>query len=254
MIEKTVSLPRSGKTMEVFVVHPEGSGPFAPVVMYMDMWGMREVLRDLARRVATVGYCCVLPDFYYRGGKVRYAEADDARLGKSFADVSPERQALLQSAMGGLSDAMVLEDTVSLFEFLDGCDWVRPGPVGTIGYCMGGRHVLCVAGKFPGRVKASACLHGAYLVSDAEDSPHILATRAQGEIYFGHAERDKYASADVVERVNSALKGLAVRNTSRVHPGAQHGYAIPDRDVFDKHAANADWEQIFAMLRRQVPV
>jgi carboxymethylenebutenolidase len=240
--------------MELFVVHPEAGGQFAPVVMYLDMWGMREVLRDLARRVATMGYCCVLPDFYYRGGKVRYAEVDDARLGKSFADVTPAHQGLLQSAMAGLSDAMVLEDTAALFDYLDGCDWVRPGPVGTIGYCMGGRHVLCVAGKFPERVKASACLHGAYLVNDQDSSPHFIARRAQGEMYFGHAQQDKYASADVVERVNSSLKACAVRNTSRVHPGAQHGYAIPDRDVYDKHAANFDWEHIFAMLRRQVPV
>ena len=35
-----------------------------------------------------------------------------------------------------------------------------------------------------------------------------------------------------------------------VHPGADHGYPLPDRDVFDKHAANRDWEIIFAMFRR----
>jgi carboxymethylenebutenolidase len=35
-----------------------------------------------------------------------------------------------------------------------------------------------------------------------------------------------------------------------VHPGADHGYPLPDRDVFDKRAANRDWEIIFAMFRR----
>jgi len=39
-----------------------------------------------------------------------------------------------------------------------------------------------------------------------------------------------------------------------LHKGAHHGYALPDRDVFDKHAANRDWELIFAMFRRQIPL
>ena len=252
MIEQTVDLPRSGKSMEIFVAHPDEGGPFPPVIMYMDMWGMREVLRDLARRVATVGYCCVLPDFYYRGGRVRYAEQDDARLGKSFDDVAPGRQSALRSAMDGLSDAMVVEDTEALLQYLDGCDWVRPGPIGAIGYCMGGRHALCVSGKFSERVRATACIHGAYLANGNADSPHLIARRARGEIYLGHAENDRYAAADVAATVSAALEGCALRARSVVHKQAQHAYAIPDRDVFDKHAANRDWEHIFAMLRRQV--
>ena len=253
MIEETFQLPRPGNAMETFVVRPGEGGPFPVVIIYMDMWGMREVLRDLARRIAAVGYCCVLPDLYYRQGQVRYSDRDDGRAGKSFADLSPERQSALQSAMAGLTDAMVLEDTRAMFGFLGGCEWAHRGPVGIIGYCMGGRHVLCVAGNFSGRVKAAACIHGAYLVRDGADSPHRMVREASGEIYFGHAEKDRYAPADVAATVDAALEGCSVRSVSVVHRNAQHGYAIPDRDVYDKHAANRDWEQIFAMLRRQLP-
>ena len=35
--------------------------------------------------------------------------------------------------------------------------------------------------------------------------------------------------------------------------GAEHGYALPDRDIFDKKAAERDWELIFAMFHRQIP-
>ena len=38
-----------------------------------------------------------------------------------------------------------------------------------------------------------------------------------------------------------------------VHPGTVHGYALPDRDIFDKKAAERDWELIFAMFHRQIP-
>jgi hypothetical protein len=35
-----------------------------------------------------------------------------------------------------------------------------------------------------------------------------------------------------------------------LHAGALNDYALPDRNVYDKHAANRDWENIFAMFRR----
>ena len=64
---------------------------------------------------------------------------------------------------------MVVEDTGALIEFIDHGEPVRPGGIGSIGYCMGGRHVLCVAGACPERFIAGASLHGTSLVSDRED-------------------------------------------------------------------------------------
>jgi carboxymethylenebutenolidase len=39
---------------------------------------------------------------------------------------------------------------------------------------------------------------------------------------------------------------------TQVHSGARHGYALPDRDVHDRAATEADWANIFAMFRRQL--
>ena len=44
-----------------------------------------------------------------------------------------------------------------------------------------------------------------------------------------------------------------VKYRYEVHAGAAHGYALPDRDIFDGRAAARDWEIFFAMLRRQLP-
>jgi hypothetical protein len=67
-------------------------------------------------------------------------------------------------------DAMIVADSVAILDFLTKGDPVRPGGVGSIGYCMGGRHVMCVAGAYPQRFVAGASLHGTPLVSDADDS------------------------------------------------------------------------------------
>ncbi|HEX9464880.1 MAG TPA: dienelactone hydrolase family protein [Alphaproteobacteria bacterium] len=252
MIERTIQLRREGGEMETFIAHPSAGGPFPAVMLYMDMWGMRTAVTDIARRIAAAGYYCVLPDLYYRGGKVRYAAHDDAGKGLSFTDLDPERQIALRAAMNKLSDAMVIWDTAFLLQFMTQGEPVRPGPFGAVGYCMGGRHALCAAGTFPDRFRAAACLHGTDLVKDGETSPHLLARRAAGEIYCGHAGRDRYARPDVVQRLDEALAGCSVRYQRRVHADAQHSYAMPDRDVFDQDATDQDWREISAMLIRQL--
>jgi len=147
----------------------------------------------------------------------------------------------------------VLEDTGSMLQYIDRGEPVRPKALGSIGYCMGGRHVFRVAGAFPDRFKASASLHGTELVTDRDDSPHRCAAKAEGELYCGFAEKDRFSPAPLITALEQSLKDSKVRYRYEVHEGADHGYALPDRDVFDKIAANRDWELIFAMFHRQIP-
>ena len=74
--EKTVNIPTADGQMGTFVVHPEESGPFAPVIIYMDVWGLRTELCDIARKVAVIGYYVLLPDLYYRQGRIRHEWRD----------------------------------------------------------------------------------------------------------------------------------------------------------------------------------
>jgi carboxymethylenebutenolidase len=55
--------------METFICHPERGGPFPAVFLLMDAPGIREELRDMARRLATIGYYVLLPNLYYRAGR-----------------------------------------------------------------------------------------------------------------------------------------------------------------------------------------
>ena len=56
MKEKIVEIETPDGLMETFITHPEQGGPFPPVIIFMDVWGIREQLFDIARRIGTVGY------------------------------------------------------------------------------------------------------------------------------------------------------------------------------------------------------
>ena len=252
--ERFVEIPTEDGRMEAFVTHPEQDGPFPPVILYMDVWGVREELYDLARRIGTVGYYAVVPDFYYRQGKIRSTFTNDKGERISLARLSKEDQAKVLEPASKLADSMVVADTGALLKFFRaGGDPVKAGGVGSVGYCMGGRHVMQVAVAYPEAFKASASLHGTTLISDRPDSPHLGVAKLRGELYCGFAEFDPYAPLSMVEELGTLLKPCQVKYTHAIHKGAEHGYALPDRDIYDKKATERDWELIFAMFHRQIP-
>ena len=109
------------------------------------------------------------------------------------------------------------------------------------------------AQEFPQRFRANASLHGTWLVTDAADSPHRLAHRMRGEVYCGYGERDRFAAPEIVAALERALGGRAdLAYRCNLHAGANHGYALPDRDLYDRAAAETDWREIFAMFERQL--
>lgn len=252
MEERLIAIPTPSGAMETFVASPSENGPHPAVINYMDIWGLREELFDIARRVATVGYYCMVPDLFHRQGRIRNEVRNDRNQMISFARLSTEEQKRVLAPHGKLGDAMVLEDTRAIFAFVAAGEPVRPGPLGCIGFCMGGRLALRVAGEFPQRFKATACLHGSNLVTDRSDSAHLSAAKAEGELYCGFAEFDPFASAEVIRTMGEAMRDARAKYRYELHRGVDHGYALPERDVYDKSAANRDWEVVFAMFQRQL--
>ncbi len=252
MNERLAEVATPDGKMATFVTYPDDGGPFPAVVVFMDVWGVREELFEIARRIATVGYYCVVPDFYYRQGKIGHLFRDDRNRMVSLHNLDAETRNKVLAPMHLLSEAMAMSDTGAVIEFLRAEDQVVDGAAGCIGYCMGGRHVLCAAGHYPETFTASASLHGTNLITDEAESPHLLAERFRGELYCGYAEHDPFTPPSLVARMDELLTPCAVDYRYRVHDGASHGYALPDRDIFDARAAARDWEIIVAMFRRQL--
>ncbi len=253
MKERTTNIRTVDGAMETFVTHPQSAGPFPAVIVYMDVWGIREELLDIARRIATTGYYVMVPDLYYRQGRVRHEFRDEKNRMISMEALDDSKKELVRTSMRKLTDAMVVNDTASLLQFIDDGEPVCPGALGAIGYCMGGRHVFRVAGNFPDRFHGCASLHGTRLVTEDGDSPHLTAMKAQGEIYCGFAEKDPYAALPTIKIIADCMQRAPVNYSYELHMGAQHGYALPDRDIYDKQAANRDWELMFALWLRQLP-
>ena len=68
MHERQVQIATRDGQMPTFITYPEEGGAHPAVIFYMDALGIREELRDMARRIGTAGYYVMLPNLFYRDG------------------------------------------------------------------------------------------------------------------------------------------------------------------------------------------
>src|SRR5271155_2660307 len=156
MIERDVIVTTKHGRMPTFLAAPDGPGPHPGIIFYMDAPGIREELRNMARRIAKHGYMCLLPDLYYRLGTVRFdiPRRDDGM------------SAVIRASMNHLTNARVVDDTAALLAQFDAMDNVTPGKVGCVGHCMSGQYITTIAAKFPPRMVAAASLYGVGIITD----------------------------------------------------------------------------------------
>lgn len=242
MIERQIEIPTADGATSTFVTCPERDGPFPVVVFLMDAPAIREELRDMARRIASVGYYVILPNLYYRAGVME--------LGPIPPEPEAPSRRQMFDLMNSLTIPMVLDDVAAMLAFADGDANARASQVAVIGYCMSGRFAVCSAARWPDRVRATASIYGVRLVTSEEDSPHLVAKSAPAEFYFACAETDHWAPPEMVAQLQSDLAGA--HGEVELYPGTQHGFAFPKRPAYDKPAAERHWERLFALFERNL--
>lgn len=241
MIENTIEIGTPDGMMETFTVSP-GAGRHPPVILYMDAPGIREELYDFARRIAGEGYFVLLPDMYYRQGRLRF----------DLKSIDEAGRASMMKAMASLDNRLVMDDTGAMLDFLDASPAAAPGPRGCVGYCMSGQYVVSAAGTYPQAFAASASLYGVGIVTDRPDSPHLLVPRIEGELYLGFAEKDQWVSDNVIPDLKAALDAHKVSHRIEVLPGTEHGFCFPQRATYAEKAAEKVWNRVFDLYRRRL--
>jgi len=227
---------------------PEGDGPWPGVIMYPDAGGTRDVFRSMGGRLASYGYVVLVPDIYHRAGGY-----EPFSMSTVFTD--PDERQRLGALAGSLTPERVADDAIAFAGFLQGRPEVADGPIGTTGYCLGGRLSLTVAGMLGERVGAAASFHGGRLaVEDDPASPHHRADEVRATVYVAGAEHDASFDDEQAERLGSAYRAAGaagVACTIETYAGA-HGFAVPDNPTFDEAAAERHWSAmaaLFAALR-----
>jgi carboxymethylenebutenolidase len=148
------------------------------------------------------------------------------------------------------------KDAVAYVAFLDAQKAVdKSKKVGTQGYCMGGPLVVRTAAALPDRIGAGASFHAGGLVTDAPDSPHLLAPKIKARMYFAIASNDDAKQPDAKDKLKAAFASAKVPAEIEVYAEALHGWCVPDMPahngtpIYDQAAAERAWRKLLALYQ-----
>src|SRR5438874_1242612 len=111
---------------------------------------------------------------------------------------------------------------------------------------------LAAAARYPDRIAAAASFYGTWLVSEAEESPHLSLGKVTGELYIACAEHDNLAPLQMVDELRTLFARAGTAGEIELYPGVHHGFAFPQRWCYDKPAAERHWERLIALYRRRL--
>lgn len=243
VVEQDVMVPTPDGEADCYFVHPK-SGSHAAVMVWPDIVSIRPAFRAMAKRLAESGYSVLVPNPYYRSYRGQIVPD-----GKTFRD--PGIRELVRPHARSLSPETCVSDGRAFVKWLDAQASVDTGrKVGTTGYCMTGSYCMRLAAAMPDRIGAGCSFHGGGLATDADDSPHKLASQMKAEFLIAIAENDDERRPNEKTLVREAFDAAGVKAEIEVYEGALHGWCPPDSAVYNEAQAERAWSRMLKLFER----
>jgi len=149
----------------------------------------------------------------------------------------------LGSDLGSVSIFDYWDPASALQRILNGAaiDTVKDvGPVGIIGFCLGGSIAYAAATKLSG-LSAAVGYYGGAVVRFADEKPKVPT-----QLHFG--EKDTGIPLTDVETIKTKRPDVEVH----IYPGAQHGFHCDERASYDKASADIAWPRSLAFFAKHL--
>jgi carboxymethylenebutenolidase len=199
------------------------TAPKGAVVVIQEIFGVNHHIRSICDRLAGEGYVAIAPAIF-------------DRVEPNFTSgYSPEEIAVARKFVANPDWAAMLRDTQAAI------DAVRDvGPVGIIGFCLGGSVAYAAATKLTG-LSAAIGYYGGAIVRFADDKPTVPT-----QLHFG--EKDTGIPLSDVDIIRAKRPDVEIH----VYPGAQHGFSCDERPSYDKASADLAWPRSLAFFAKHM--
>ncbi len=191
----------------------------AAMVVIQEIFGVNGHIRSVCDRLAAEGYVAAAPSVFdriERNFQSGYSPDEIANARKFVAD--PDWPAMLRDTQAAI-------DSVK-----------SAGPVGVIGFCLGGSIAFAAATRLTG-LGAAVGYYGGAVVRFADDKPKVPT-----QLHFG--ENDQGIPLTDVETIRGKRRDVEIF----VYPGAQHGFNCDARASYDAPSAALAWKRSLDFL------
>ncbi len=220
-----VEIDTGGEHLPARLCAPAGESR-GGVVIATDIFGANVFYRDIAARLAEVGIATLLPDLFFREGK----------LAEPKRELAYERRALL-------------DDERALDDLEGGLDWLRSekglaGRLGSLGFCLGGNLVFHLAARRDDLATVAYYAFPAGLAAPkAVSAPQSIVDEMTGPILALWGGADEKVGMDNVRAFSARVAETALEYEEHVYPEADHGFlgGLGDPERSDRHDAEDSW-------------
>lgn len=200
-----------GFKLGAYRADPSGK-PKGGIVVIQEIFGVNSHIRNVTDRFAKEGYAAIAPALFDRQHK-------DFQSG-----YSPDEIANARKFIANPNWDEMLRDTQAAIDALKDA-----GPVGVVGFCMGGSIAFLAATRLSG-LKAAVGYYGGAVAKFADEKPKVPVM-----LHFG--EKDTGIPLSDVEIVKQKRSDVEVH----VYKDAQHGFNCDERGSYDKNSAAIAW-------------
>jgi carboxymethylenebutenolidase len=246
VVEKDVNVPMASGVSDSALFYPEGKGPWAAVLVWPDILGLRPVFREMGRRLAAEGYVVLVPNPFYRSAKAPIVDG-------SFDFSKPEDRAKVMPLAATLTPDATVSDATAYTTFLDQQPQTsKSKKMGVQGYCMGGPLTFRTAATRADRIGAAATFHGGGLVTDKPESPHLLIPKMKAEVLCCVADNDDKRDPAAKDTLKQAFAAAHLTATVEVFEGCDHGWTVRGSQVYNEAGAERAWAELTALYKRNL--
>lgn len=199
------------------------SKPKAAIVVIQEIFGVNSHIRNICDRLANEDYVAIAPSIFDR------IEPDFQ------SGYSPDEVALARKFVANPDWPAMLRDTQAAIDAAKSI-----GPVGIIGFCLGGSIAYAAATRLTG-LTAAVGYYGGAVVRFADDKPTVPI-----QLHFG--EKDSGIPLSDVETIKAKRPDVEVF----VYPGAQHGFGCDERASYDKPSSDLAWQRSLAFFGKNL--
>jgi carboxymethylenebutenolidase len=211
-----------GFKLGAYRADPAGTAK-AAIVVIQEIFGVNHHIRSVCDRLASAGYVAIAPAIFDRSQpnfQCGYSPDEVANARKFIAN--PDWAAMLRDTQAAIDAAKSV------------------GPVGIIGFCLGGSVAYAAATKLSG-LSAAVGYYGGAIVRFADDKPKVPT-----QLHFG--EKDAGIPLTDVETIKSKRPEVEVF----IYPGAQHGFHCDERASYDKTSADIAWPRSLGFFSKHL--
>jgi carboxymethylenebutenolidase len=233
-----VKVPTRDGAMPAYRAMPASGTAFPVILVVSEVWGAHEHIRDVARRLAKLGYYAIAPELFARHGD---------------AGKMTDTQALLRDIVSKASDAQVLADLDACVAFSKG-DKGNPAKLGITGFCWGGRITLMYAAHNPD-VDAAVAWYGRVtgVFHAGDKAPQDVVGQIKAPVLGLYGGADAGIPNDTVEKFFASLKAAGnTRSEYVLYPDTPHAFHADYRPSYRKDKAEDAWKRATAWFRRHL--